>query len=178
MLDSYTLIGTAIIASIPIGYLNRKIIKKKLLEILSLGTDAYVELKWKYVNKSVTSTPILLDNTCESTKKYDIFNGYKYKDKEYLTLGDIPTIESIEGLLCEDESVSSVILNVKNGCSALNQSETNEMENLMFKLAGPLCDFHENSLSLNQIKHISNGIAEKLDSVIVNTEYFKEFVLN
>ena len=57
MIDSYTLVGSAI-ALVPICYFYRKPLQEKLIEIVSYGTDMYIELKWRYTNRV---TPIKIE---------------------------------------------------------------------------------------------------------------------
>ena len=176
MIDSYTLFGGAIIALVPIGYFYRKPLQEKLIEIVSYGTDMYIELKWKYKLAAETYriTPIKIeDNLCRITNNNQQYMGYIYKNIEYLTKGAIPTVESIDSLLCEGEAISNIIFTGKK----LSEDQEKEVNTLISKLAGPLCDFHEDIPTLEDINSLTNGITNNLDSIIVNTEYFKEFLL-
>lgn len=171
MIDSYTLFGGAIIAFVPIGYFYRKPLQEKLIEIVSYGTDMYIELKWKYTNRV---TPIKIEkNLCEVTNNNQQYQGYIYKNVEYLTKGAIPAVESIDSLLCEGEAISNIIF----AGNQISDEQKKEVKSLISKLAGPLCDFHENIPTLEDINCLTNGITSSLDSIIVNTEYFKEFIL-
>ena len=78
MIDSYTLFGSAIIALVPIGYFYRKPLQEKLIEIVSYGTDVYIELKWKYTDRV---TPIKMEeNLCKITNNNQQYPGSSYKN--------------------------------------------------------------------------------------------------
>ena len=176
MIDSYTLIGTAIIATIPIGYFYRKTIQEKCVELISLGSDAYIELKWKYGVKK--SPPMMNDEQCVIAKICEDYTEYFFNESVYITFGAVPSVQSIESLTCEGEAISDIVFTVKKGCLDLDETETTKIKKLITKLAGPLCDFHGYDPSLGMVNKICNGIVDNVDNIIVNTEYFKEFILN
>jgi hypothetical protein len=177
------ILGTGLLGTgVGITYYNWAMVRQKCIWFASRSMDHYVDLKWRFLGDPDVCEhvkDIQLQKRCIS-EKHDGYVVYNYSGNSYITFAPLPpTIYDIESQYNDDEMISSFVVIWKDG-SDVEQVEVqrNHLLCIIMKLAGPLYDFHNAPPSLAMIKTIDTAPwINNIKKIIINTDYFKEYIL-
>lgn len=178
-LTPYILTG----AAVAIGYYYRHSLIYRAVDAVNWGVNAYIDIKWKYFAQPELASPLHVDTEtrCHVTMVSPGELTYMYRDKQYITKHTLPpTFHELDQFYDEDNAINEVRCYSSKGLITLRENEYDNVLYIVRMFAGPLCDFHNCKVNVQDIVSKSKCKSKcKADciKIVVNTENYEEYIL-
>ena len=159
------------------AYLARDRLQVGALWGASKLIELYIDLKWYLgdARPATTQTPSI-SHTVTHLPSDTPYCRYLYREREYITFGELPSEATLRESYDHDERITTVIV---VGDKRVQIEPDHSLYKALTALAGPLCDFHGDTTNiLSYLTSLDVDLdTDKVIRIVVNTENFQEYVL-